>query len=105
MEGVEAPQYVRHEFTDDLVGHAFSWSYSDQMTSMHFYASPHSMSWTIFTEDQTMGAQWASPCLFVKLREGVYIFCQNEEACNGAEMCELINTKISHDCGFGFCRE
>jgi len=102
MEGIVAPQYVRHEFSDDLVGHAYSWSYSDQMTSMHFYSSPHSMTWTIFTGDQTMGAQWASPCLFVKLREGVYIFCQNEEACNGAEMCELINTKISHDCGFNF---
>jgi hypothetical protein len=101
-EGFEAPQYMRHEFTDELVGHAFSWSYSDQMTSMHTYISPHSMSWTIFTDNQTMGAHWGSPCLFVKLRDGVYIFCQNEEACNGAEMIELINTKISHDCGFGF---
>jgi hypothetical protein len=100
--GFEAPQYMRHEFTDELVGHAFSWSYSDQMTSMHVYTSPHSMTWTIFTDNQTMGAQWGSPCLFVKLRDGVYIFTQNEEACNGAEMIELINTKISHDCGFGF---
>jgi hypothetical protein len=102
MQGLEAPQYMRHQFTDELVGQVFSWSYSDQMTSMHLYASPHSMSWTIFTENQTMGAQWCSPCIFVKLRDGVYIFCQNEEACNGAEMIELINTKISHDCGFGF---
>jgi hypothetical protein len=100
--GFEAPQYMRHELTDELVGHAWSWSYSDQMTSMHVYTSPHSMTWTIFTGDQTMGAQWGSPCIFVKLRDGAYIFCQNEEACNGAEMIELINTKISHDCGFGF---
>ncbi len=102
MEGIAPPQYMRHELTDELVGHVFSWSYSDQMTSMHLYGSPHSMSWTIFTENQTMGAQWCSPCIYVKLREGVYIFVQNEEACNGAEMIELINTKISHDCGFGF---
>jgi hypothetical protein len=101
-EGFEAPVYMRHEFTDELVGHAFSWSYSDMMTSMHLYASPHSMSWTIFTDNQTMGAQWCSPCIYVKLRDGVYIFCQNEEACNGAEMIELINTKISHDCGFNY---
>jgi len=98
----EAPVYMRHEMTDELVGHAFSWSYSDQMTSMHLYTTPHSMSWTIFTDNQTMGAQWGSPCLFVKLRDGVYIFCQNEEACNGAEMIELINTKVSHDCGFNY---
>jgi len=101
-EGFSAPQYMRHEFTDELVGHAFSWSYSDSMTSMHFYGSPHSMSWTIFTDDQTLGAQWCSPCIFVKLRDGAYIFCQNEEACNGAEMIELITPKYSHDCGFNY---
>jgi hypothetical protein len=49
-----------------------------------------------------MGAQWGSPCIYVKVRDGVYIFVQNEEACNGAEMCVMINTKITHDCGFGF---
>jgi hypothetical protein len=102
MEGLEAPLYTRHALTDELVGHAFSWSYSDQTTSMHLYASPHSMSWTIFTGNQTMGAQWCSPCIYVKLRPGVYLFCQNEEACNGAQMTELINTNISHDCGFSF---
>jgi hypothetical protein len=102
MEGLEAPLYVRHEHTDELVGHAWSWSYSDQVTSMHIYTSPHSMSWTIFTGTQVMGAQWCSPCIYVKVRPGVYLFCQNEEACNGAEMIELLNTKVSHDCGFGF---
>ncbi|MET0282760.1 MAG: MoaF N-terminal domain-containing protein [Steroidobacteraceae bacterium] len=102
MPGIEAPLYVRHQHTDELVGHAFSWSYSNQVTSMHLYASPHSMSWTIFTGNQTMGAQWCSPCIYVKVRPGVYLFCQNEEACNGAQMIELLNTKISHDCGFGF---
>jgi hypothetical protein len=102
MVGLEPPQYVRHKLTDELVGHAFSWSYSDRMTSMHLYATPHSMSWTIFTENQTLGAQWGSPCIYVKVRDGVYIFVQNEEACNGAEMCVMINTKITHDCGFGF---
>jgi hypothetical protein len=102
MEGIESPLYMRHSFTDELVGHAWSWSYSDQMTSMHLYTSPHSMSWTIFTANQTMGSQWCSPCIYVKLRPGVYLFCQNEEACNGAQMIELLNTNISHDCGFSF---
>lgn len=102
MEGIEAPLYMRHHHTDELVGHAFSWSYSDAMTSMHLYTAPNSMSWTIFTGNQTMGAQWCSPCIYVKVRPGVYLFCQNEEACNGAQMIELINLNISHDCGFGF---
>jgi len=72
------------------------------MTSMHLFASPHSMSWTIFTDNQTRGMQWSSPCIFVKLRPGIYIFCQNEEACNGVEMCELFNLKVMRGSGFGF---
>jgi hypothetical protein len=102
MEGLEAPQYVRHEFTDELVGHAFSWSYSDQMTSMHIYTTPHSHSWTIFTENQTLGAQWCAPCFYVKVRDNIYILSVTEEACNGHQMIVMINTKITHDCGFGF---
>ena len=102
MPGLEAPIYVRHELTDELVGNCYSWSYSDTTTSMHVYSSPHSMSWVIFTGSQQMGAEWGSPCIFVKLRPGVYIFCQNEEACNGNQMTELLNTKASHDCGFTF---
>jgi hypothetical protein len=102
MDGIEPPLYTRHHLTDELVGHAFSWSYSDQLTSMHLYTTPNSMSWTIFTGNQTMGAQWCSPCIYVKLRDGVYLFCQNEEACNGVQMIALINTNISHDCGFSF---
>jgi len=102
MPGLEAPLYVRHQLTDELVGHAFSWSYSDMTTSMHIYSSPHSMSWVIFTGAQALGAEWCSPCIYVKLRPGVYIFCQNEEACNGNQMIELLNTKASHDCGFTF---
>jgi hypothetical protein len=102
MPGLNPPQYLRHEHTDDLVGRGISWSYSDSMTSMHFFASPHSMSWTIFTDNQTRGMQWSSPCIMVKLRPGIYIFCQNEEACNGAEMCELFNLNIMRGSGFGF---
>ncbi|HQE93940.1 MAG TPA: MoaF N-terminal domain-containing protein [Anaerolineae bacterium] len=102
MEGIKAPRYMRHGYTDELVGQAYSWTYSEQMTSMHIYTTPHSSSWTIFTNNQAMGAQWCAPCLYVKLRPGVYIFCLCEEACNGAEMCVCINTNSMHDCGFGF---
>ena len=102
MPGMNPPLYLRHEHTYDLVGQGISWSYSDQMTSMHFFASPHSMSWTIFTDNQTRGMQWSSPCLMVKLRPGIYIFCQNEEACNGAEMCELFNLNLMRGSGFSY---
>jgi hypothetical protein len=102
MEGVEAPQYVRHEFTHELVGRGFTRSYSDQMTSMHLYTTPHSSSWTIYTANQTLGMQWCAPAIYVKLRDGVYIFDLVEEACNGAETCIIENIKTKRACGFGF---
>jgi hypothetical protein len=102
MEGLEAPKYVRHEFTDELVGRGFTRSYSDNMTSMHLYTTPHSSSWTIYTSDQTLGMQWCAPAIYVKLRDGVYIFDLVEEACNGAETCIIENDKTMRASGFGF---
>ncbi len=102
MAGVEAPQYIRHEFTDELVGRAFTRSYSDQMTSMHLYTTPHSSAWTIYTANQTLGMEWCAPAIYVKLRDGVYIFDLVEEACNGAETCIIENVKTKRACGFGF---
>lgn len=102
MTGVEAPQYIRHEFTDELVGRGFTRSYSDQMTSMHLYTTPHSSAWTIYTANQTLGMQWCAPAMYVKLRDGVYIFDLVEEGCNGAETCIIENAKTKRACGFGF---
>jgi len=102
MEGLEAPQYVRHEFTDELAGSGYTRSYSDNMTSMHLYTTPHSSAWTIYTGNQTLGMQWCAPAIYVKLRDGVYIFDLVEEACNGAETCIIENDKTLRACGFGF---
>jgi len=102
MSGVPHPKYVRHEFTHDLVGRGFTRSYSDQMTSMHLYTTPHSSSWTIYTANQTLGMQWCAPAIYVKLRPGVYIFDLVEEACNGAETCIIENEKTKRAVGFGF---
>jgi hypothetical protein len=102
MEGVEAPKYVRHEFTDELVGRGFTRSYSDQMTSMHLYTTPHSSAWTIYTADQTLGMEWCAPAIYVKLRDGVYIFDLVEEGCNGAETCIIENERTMRASGFGF---
>ena len=102
MDGVEAPTYVRHEFTDELVGHEFTRSWSDTMTSMHLYTTPHSAAWTIYTDDQTLGMQWCAPCIYVKLRNGVYLFNLVEEACDGIETCIAINEKTLRVGGFEF---
>jgi hypothetical protein len=102
LEGIEAPKYRRHEFTDELVGHGYTRSWSDTMTSMHLYATPHSAAWTIYTEDQTLGMQWSAPCIYVKLRPGVYIFNLVEEACDGIETCIVVNDKTLRVSGFEF---
>jgi hypothetical protein len=102
MEGVEAPKYIRHEFTDEMVGHGFTRSWSDTMTSMHLCATPYSASWTIYTDDQTLGVQWSAPCIYAKLRTGVYIFNLVEEACGGIETCIVMDNKTMRVCGFEF---
>lgn len=102
LEGVDAPLYLRHEFSHDLIGHAWSWTYSNNMTSMHIFAGPNAHSWTIYTADQSLGLQWSGPSLLVKVRDGVHILAECEEACNGSEMIVLINEKLRRDCGFSF---
>ena len=102
MEGLTPPKYLRHTFTEELVGRALTWNYSDTLTSMHVYSTPHSYSWTIFMENGAMGMQWSSPSQYAKIRDGVYLFSWVEEACNGGQGTIVINTKMMHDCGFGF---
>ncbi len=102
MRGLEPPKYWRHAFTDELVGHAYTWNYNDSLSSMHVYSTPHSYSWTIFMESGAMGMQWSSPSQYAKLREGVYLFSWVEEACNGGQGTIVINTKTMHDAGFSF---
>jgi hypothetical protein len=102
IDGVEAPKYIRHEFTNELVGHGFTRSWSDITTSMHLYTTPHSASWTIYTEDQTLGMQWSAPCIYIKLRTGVYLFNLMEEACDGIETCIVMNQKAMRVCGFEY---
>ncbi len=72
------------------------------MTSMHLYTTAHSSSWTIYTGNQTLGMQWCAPAIYVKLRDGVYIFDLVEEGCNGAETCIVENEKTKRAAGFGF---
>jgi hypothetical protein len=102
MEGIRAPRYVRHGFTNELVGKGFTRAYSDTLASMHLYTTPHSASWTIYTEDQTLGMQWSAPCIYVKLRDGVYLFNQHEDAGTANETCIAINEKTMRVCGFGY---
>jgi hypothetical protein len=100
-EGINAPRYIRHDFTDELVGKGFSRTWGS-MTSMHLYTTPYSASWTIYTDDQALGMQWSSPCVYVKLRDGVYIFNLFEEAGTANETCIAINEKNMRVCGFGY---
>ena len=101
-EGLTAPRYYRHAFTDELVGGALTWNYSDMLSSMHVYSTPHSYSWTIFMGNGAFGMQWSSHADYVKLRDDIYLFTWVEEACNGTQGTIIINNRIMHDCGFAF---
>jgi hypothetical protein len=106
MEGAPTPpQYLRHGWTDEMVGECVTWNYAPGnpgLTSMHFYATPSSYSWIIFQPDGSGGMQWSSPGWYSKLRDGVYIMAWVEEACNGTLGVICFNQRIMHDAGFGF---
>ena len=102
MKGLEALRYSRHAFTDELVGRAFTWAYSNAMSSMHVYSTPQSYSWSIFMDNGTLGFMWSSPCHYVKLRDYAYLFEWMEEACNGHHSTIVINTRTMRECGFGY---
>lgn len=105
MEGIVAPNYHRHGWTEDLVGQAVTWNYQPGdpgLTSMHLYATPHTYSWIIFLENGAGGMQWSSPGWYVKLREDVYIMAWVEEACNGTLGVICYNPRTMHDAGFGY---
>ena len=105
MEGIVAPRYHRHGWTDELVGHAVTWNYqpgNPGLTSMHLYATPHTYSWIIFLGNGSGGMQWSSPGWYAKLRDDVYIMAWVEEACNGTLGVICYNQRTMHDAGFGY---
>ena len=106
MEGAPTPPtYVRHGWTDEMVGEAVTWNYqrgNPGLTSMHFYATPNTYSWIIFQPDGSGGMQWSSPGWYSKLRDGVYIMSWVEEACNGTLGVICFNQRTMHDAGFGY---
>jgi MoaF N-terminal domain len=106
MDGAPTPpQYLRHGWTDEMVGEAYTWNYSPGnpgLTSMHLYATPTTYSWIIFQPDGSGGLQWSSPGWYSKLRDGLYIMAWVEEACNGTLGVICFNKRIMHDAGFGF---
>ncbi len=102
MQGLVSPQYQRHGFTDELLGRALSWNYAPGLTSMHLYATPHSMSWIIFTESGAGGLEWSGPAAYVKIREGLYFLYWLEEACNGTLGTIVVNLRTMHDAGIGY---
>ena len=102
MTGLTPPKYRRHEYTDELVGRAMTWNYSPGLTSMHLYATPHSLSWIIFLENGSGGMEWSGPASYVKIRDQLYLAYWLEEACNGTLGTILINMRTMRNCGVDY---
>jgi len=107
--GLVPLRMFRHGFTDELLGKAYTRTYSDLMTSIHIYNAPHSYSWTIINSGEpgspghrSGGPAWSSPCEYIKLRDNVYIMNWVENKWEGLMGCICMNNRIAHDCGFVF---
>jgi hypothetical protein len=106
IDGLKAQDWIRHSFTTDMVGKAFTWNYSggeQGITSMHTYSSPYGLSWTIFNANQEGGMMSSGPCKYIKLRDKeAYIMSWVEETAGGGLGTVLLNLRTMHDCGFMF---
>ena len=108
-EGVTPTRIFRHGFTDELVGRAYTQTYSDQMSSIHIYNAPHSYSWTIINNSEpgtpanrAGGAVWSSPCEYIKFRDDVYCMTWVEQKWSGGMDSLFRNFRTGRDCGFGY---
>jgi hypothetical protein len=92
------PSNRRHEFTDELLGHSYTWEYSDNISSQHIYTTTESFTYAIISSAgaTVMGS---FPCKYVKIRDGVYMLSWIEMRSQGIQGILLFNTKTMHDCG------
>ena len=109
MEGLTPTRVFRHGFTCDLLGHAYTQSWSEAQTSIHIYNSPRSYSWTITNDSgpgtpaqRAGGFVWSSPCDFIKIRENVYILVWIEQKWEGLMGYVCRNFKTMRDSGYSF---
>ncbi|MDR1405994.1 MAG: hypothetical protein LBI89_02165, partial [Prevotellaceae bacterium] len=96
--GGVTPAKHRHQFTDELLGHSYTWEYSDEVASQHYYTSTESFSFAIF-QNSEVGVMGSFPCKYVKIRDGVYLMSWIEMRSQGIQGILLFNTKTMHDCG------
>lgn len=109
MEGLTPLRIFRHGFTDELLGHAYTQTYSDNMSSIHIYNAPHSYSWTIITNaapgspaNRAGCAVWSSPCEYIKLRDDVFVLNWVEQKWSGHMDTLFRNLRTGRDFGFGY---
>jgi hypothetical protein len=101
-EGVPDPGVDRHDFTEEMLGRCITYSYQPGLTSMHFYSTPRTTSWIIFTPTGAAGLEWCGSGSQVKIRDGLYFLYWIEEACNGTLGTILLNMRTMHDTGIGY---
>ena len=108
-EGVVPLRIFRHGFTDELLGRAFTQTYSDNMSSIHIYNAPHSYSWTIINlaepgspANHAGGAVWSSPCEYLKIRQDVFAMSWVEQKWSGHMDTIFRNLRTGRDAGFAY---
>ena len=98
---------VRHHFTEDLVGTAITWTYTENAPGSatgyikHIYSSPVYYSYAMENRD---GEFWmaANPADYVKINDHMYVFSFIEERQTGSQGVFLINMNTLHDVGSFF---
>ncbi len=106
----------RHEYTKDLVGKKIDWAYSPDFNITHVYLADNC--YTVAFNDEmkaklkkqreenpdalprmTMDPYYEEDCLYIKLRENLYLFSFIEKNLGGTQGMMIINTDRLHDVG------
>ena len=89
---------TRHGFTEELVGNAIYWTYSDAdaVKVKHIYTAPLYYTYSMAVPD---GRCWvaSNPADYVKLSDGIYLFAFTEERQAGYQGMFVINLSLLHD--------
>ena len=101
MDGI-TPVSQRHDFSLDLMGTSFTWTYNASQTSQHYYATPDSLYYSIMGTNGEAFLMWSCDAWNVKFRDNVFLISWLESFGSGQNDTKIFNLNTMHDAGVCF---
>ncbi len=104
IEGSEAPETEKPEFTKDLVGKSVRWKSAKEPGNGIKYIFSSNLYYTYAMDFPDGDSVWmaTNPCEYIKVKEGLYIASPVEERQSGFQLIMLMNFNLMTDVQSGF---